>query len=285
MTAATLTPEPTCQLPDPGGDDLPAEVHDRLRTGLLLPYLGPGLLAAARAGGPPRDALALVASLTARSSVPGKIRHRLTQAAQFIENFKHRRTLVAGMQAAFAVPSEPGPLHRWLVALHPPMLVHTWYDDTLREALAEAGDDWSEIQAVSPGEHVGRWTAAYASDGTRLDAPSARIGQPGHTLLYRPWGGHAPAGQYLVSDSDFVEVLTEIDIQTPIPEAVQRLRLARGFLFIGCRFDDQLSRGFARQILKRSAGPHWAWLPGPLTRMEARFLQEQQITRLGAPAD
>jgi hypothetical protein len=86
-----------------------------------------------------------------------------------------------------------------------------------------------------------------------------------------------------VSDSDYVEVLTEIDIQTPIPAAVQAWRSGRHFLFLGCRFDDQLTRCFARQIMKRSSDQHWAVLPNEPTRMEARFLEEQGITRINMP--
>jgi hypothetical protein len=102
-------------------------------------------------------------------------------------------------------------------------------------------------------------------------------------LLYRPLGGRSPASNYLVSDSDYVEVLTEIDIQTPIPAVVQERRKGRHFLFVGCRFDDQLTRSFARQIMKRSSDTHWAVLPDEPTRMEARFLEEQGITRLPLP--
>ena len=102
-------------------------------------------------------------------------------------------------------------------------------------------------------------------------------------MLYKPWGGHAPAGNYLVSDTDYVEVLTEIDIQTPIPALVQERRARLGFVFLGCRFDDQLPRAFARQIMKRSGGPHFAVLPDAPTRMESRFLAEQGITRIALP--
>ncbi|HYN57933.1 MAG TPA: hypothetical protein VET87_00085, partial [Rubrivivax sp.] len=45
----------------------------------------------------------------------------------------------------------------------------------------------------------------------------------------------------------------------------------------------QLPRAFARQILKRSAGPHFAVLADEPTRMEARFLAEQGITRIALP--
>ena len=258
--------------------ELPAAVVDSLLGGTLAPYLGPGLLALCSGPLPPADPLALAALLTARVSVPGKIKNRLTAAAQFIENFKHRKTLVKAMDEAFTVQAVPSALHRWLAALPAPLIVDTWYDDTLRAALAAAASDWAEVQGLSQSEHFGTWTGWYDAAGASLpDAAAPR------TVLYKPWGGHAPAGNYLVSDSDFVEVLTEIDIQTPIPALVQQRRAALGFVFLGCRFNDQLPRAFARQVMKRSAGPHYAVLADEPTRMEARFLAEQGITRIAIP--
>ena len=66
---------------------------------------------------------------------------------------------------------------------------------------------------------------------------------------------------------------------------VQALRTGRHFLFLGCRFNDQLPRTFARQIMKRSTDRHWAVLPDEPTRMEARFLAEQGIERIAMPLD
>ena len=262
-------------------DDLPQErmneALEGLETGRLVPYLGPGLLALCEGATPPATPEALAAVLTAKVSVPGKIRHRLTAAAQFIENFKHRTTLVKAMQEACATATTPSPLHRWLAALPAPLIVDAWYDDTMRAALA-ARADWAEVQGLSQSEHFGTWTGWYDADGQ----PAAERADLA-TVFYKPWGGHAPAGNYLVSDSDFVEVLTEIDIQTPIPASVQQRRAALGFVFLGCRFNDQLPRAFARQIMKRSAGPHYAVLPDEPTRMEARFLAEQGIVRIALP--
>src|SRR3974377_437002 len=78
------------------------------------------------------------------------------------------------------------------------------------------------------------------------------------TILYKPHGSIAPARNFLISDADYVEVLTEIDIQTPIPDVVKQRRTGRSFLLIGCRFHDQLLRTSARQITKRSADTHYA---------------------------
>ncbi|MFZ3084552.1 SIR2 family NAD-dependent protein deacylase [Rhodoferax ferrireducens] len=261
--------------------DLINEIARSLDTGAIIPYLGPNMLSLCSELKVPATPLALAESMTGKVSVPHKIRKRLTQAAQFIENFKHRKSVVHLMNEAFANTPAPSPLHLALAASGAELWVDTWYDDTLAAALAQVGPQgsWTQVQGLSQSEHFGDWTGVYGDDGGLL----AEMPKDGARLLYKPIGSHSPAGNYLVSDSDFVEVLTEIDIQTPIPAAVQAWRSGRHFLFLGCRFDDQLTRCFARQIMKRSSDRHWAVLPDEPTRMEARFLQEQNITRIDMP--
>lgn len=259
--------------------DLIQEIASSLSTGAVIPYMGPDMLSLCTDIKVPGTPLALAENMTAKVSVPHKIRKRLTQAAQFIENFKHRKSVVHLMNEAFAASPAPSPLHLALAASGAGLWVNTWYDDTFAAGLAQTPGRWVQVQGLSQSEHFGQWTGAYAADGTPLAELSADPGR----MLYKPLGSHGPAGNYLVSDSDYVEVLTEIDIQTPIPAAVQAWRTGRNFLFLGCRFDDQLTRCFARQIMKRSSDRHWAVLPNEPTRMEARFLAEQNITRIDMP--
>ncbi|MBK6648736.1 MAG: SIR2 family protein [Betaproteobacteria bacterium] len=259
--------------------DLIQDIVHSLDSGSVIPYLGPEMLSLCADVKVPATPLALAESMTAKVSVPHKIRKRLTQAAQFIENFKHRKSVVHLMNEAFAATPVPSALQLALAASNACLWVDAWYDDSFAAALKATPGDWSQVQGLSQSEHFGDWTGAYAADGSLLtDPPAGR-----QRLLYKPLGSHSPAGNYLVSDSDFVEVLTEIDIQTPIPAAVQAWRTGRHFLFLGCRFDDQLTRCFARQIMKRSSDRHWAVLPEEPTRMEARFLAEQNITRIAMP--
>jgi hypothetical protein len=256
-------------------------IGDCLRAGRAIPYLGAGVLALAGENCPlPATLEALAARLTAKASVPHKIRKNPTAAAQFIENFKHRKTVKAAMSEAFAPPVQPTALHRLLATLPLPMIVHAWYDDLPQRALAGA-KSWGMVQGVSQAEHFGQWHHFFEGETlARAEAESAEHWQP---LLYQPLGSVSPAANYLISDSDFVEVLTEIDIQTPIPEAVKNIRAGRHFLFLGCRFSTQLERIFAQQIIKRSSDRHWAVLPEEPTRNEARFLAQHNIERLAMP--
>jgi hypothetical protein len=261
--------------------DLIHDIARSLDSGSVIPYLGPDMLGLCASATVPATPLALAESMTAKVSVPHKIRKRLTQAAQFIENFKHRKSVVHLMNEAFAATPTPSALQLALAASNAKLWVDTWYDDSFASALKVTPGAWHQVQGLSQSEHFGDWTGAYAADGSLLpDHPATA-----ERLLYKPLGSHGPVGNYLVSDSDFVEVLTEIDIQTPIPQAVQAHRTGRSFLFLGCRFDDQLTRCFARQIMKRSSDRHWAVLPEEPTRMEARFLAEQNITRIAMPLE
>ncbi|MBK1683102.1 SIR2 family NAD-dependent protein deacylase [Rhodoferax fermentans] len=259
--------------------DLINDIASQLATGAVIPYMGPEMLSLCQDVAVPKTPLALAESMTAKVSVPHKIRKRLTQTAQFIENFKHRKSVVHLMNEAFATTPSPSVLQLALASSGAKLWVDTWYDDSFAAALVQSKQPWVQVQGLSQSEHFGQWTGAYAADGT----PLAELSEAPGRLLYKPWGAHSPAGNYLVSDSDYVEVLTEIDIQTPIPPQVQAWRSGRHFLFLGCRFDDQLTRSFARQIMKRSSDQHWAVLPNEPTRMEARFLAEQSIIRIPMP--
>jgi hypothetical protein len=254
------------------------EILEGLEAGQIVPYLGNGVWAdAATPPVHPADHLQLVTKLTERVTVSHKLRKNLMGTAQYIENFKHRKTLVGLMKTAFEGKSVPGDVHEFIASLHKlPLVVDAWYDDAMQLALAQH-PDWGQVQGVSQAEHNGEWVRYYTAQGELTDAATAAKWQ---TLLYRPLGSSSPANNYIVSDSDYVEILTEIDIQTPIPEIVQKRRIGKSFLFIGCRFAYQLDRIFALQIMKRSSKKHWALIEGDLTKNEARFLKEQNIERL-----
>ncbi len=255
------------------------EMAGCLEAGKLVPYLGPGIWA--REGDSaapfPTDSESLAESLARRVAVPSRARKILSAAAQYIESQKHRKTLRKLLLETFSVPSPKLALHERLASLPQlPLIVDVWYDGALRAAFGSRSD-WGEIQGVSQAEHPGSWTRAYRPDGT--EAPLSEAARWG-TVLYKPFGSVSPAAHFVISDSDLVEVLTEIDIQTPIPSVVQERRRGSRFLFIGCRFSSQTERTYARQILKRSSDRHWASLPGELSRNEERFLQEMRIERI-----
>ncbi|MBI5260932.1 MAG: SIR2 family protein [Bradyrhizobium sp.] len=256
------------------------DVGARLREGRVIPYLGTGVTELAKPG-VPMNFEALAAFFGAKVALPRRAKGNAWAAAQHIESTRHRATVTALMADAFASPVEPTPLHHHLAALPLPLIVDSWYDGAIRAALSDRSD-WGEIQGITrAGIGEDRWYRFYDVAGREADRTQAKGWA---TILYKPHGSIVPAKNFLISDADYVEVLTEIDIQTPIPEEVKERRTGRNFLFLGCRFNDQLLRIYARQVSKRSTDIHYATVePDALSRNELRFLVEQGITPLAIP--
>lgn len=256
------------------------EVAGRLRTGGVIPFLGPDVIEPSKPA-VPINPEALAAFLGAKVALPRRARGNAWAAAQHIESTRHRATVTALMAEAFATPVEPTSLHRHLATLPLPLIVDAWYDGAMRSALA-GRSDWGEVQGITrAGIGEDRWYRFYDAAGLETDRDAAKAWT---TILYKPHGSVAPAKNFLISDADYVEVLTEIDIQTPIPEEVKQRRTGRSFLFLGCRFNDQLLRTYARQVSKRSAEDHYALVePDSLSKNELRFLVSQGLTPLAIP--
>lgn len=260
--------------------DTLARIRDDIAAGRLIPYLGPDLLVAGGEPAPiPVTTRGLADRLNAKVAVPGRIRGNMWSVAQYIESRRHRQTLEKLLAEIFAPAVAPSPLHRWLAGLPGlPLIIDTWYDGAMAAALAEArsGGGWGQIQGVTRnGEWRDIWRKTFDAAGTELEDEGAAAAW--QTVLYKPHGSVAPAANYLISDSDYVEVLTEIDIQSPIPPLVKDLRTTRGFVFLGCRFYDQMLRMYARQIMKRSSGPYYAVVPEAPTKNEEKFFEELGI--------
>ncbi|AJC82430.1 SIR2 family protein (plasmid) [Rhizobium etli bv. phaseoli str. IE4803] len=257
-------------------------LQEALAADRIVPYLGPDLLRLQSTEPPvPDTPEAVCAALNERTPAPSRIRSNMWSVAQFIEQRRHRRTLQAWMAEIFGAPVAPTALHDWLATLPLSLIVDGWYDGTMRAAFAKTGrTDVVEIQGVTRANGgADIWTKTYELSGRGVECVSAP-----KTVLYAPYGSVMPASNFLVSDSDYVEVLTEIDIQTPIPGMVKERRIGRGFLFLGCRFNDQMLRIYARQIIKRSHGPHFAVLDAEgLTKNERRFLAASGITVVDLP--
>ena len=158
---------------------LPTSLIEALSDGTLVPYLGPRMLELAPEYAVPGTPAALAARLTAKASVPHKIRNRLTQSAQFIENFKHRKTLVQpderGVRRRTPVPS---PLHRALAALR------TAAD---RRRLVRQCHGRGRSRAAPTGARCRGWRSpSISAPGPAGTTPTARCGPRRRTRVAAP---------------------------------------------------------------------------------------------------
>jgi hypothetical protein len=250
------------------------EIAKLWKEGSLVVYLGPDLFV--DPPGFPTSEPELCARLCEKITVPGRLKGKLHESAQYIESYKHRKTLTSLMGELFSKDADEALVHRILSEYPLPLVVDTWFSTISSKSLVRPGE--IQISAVSKAEYRDKW---YRIDRKTSDGwePADHVAPSDH-VLYRPFGTMIPNVEVLVSDADFVEVLTEIDIQTPIPEWVKTHRTGKHFLFLGCHFDDQTTRMFARQIMKRSSSRHFVVTDGAVLPKEGRFYEQEGISIL-----
>ncbi|CCD84334.1 conserved protein of unknown function [Bradyrhizobium sp. ORS 285] len=256
------------------------DVVAKLKAGKVVPFLGPAVSEQSGAA-VPMNPEALAAFFGTKVALPRRAKGNAWASAQHIESTRHRSTVTVLMAEAFAAPVAPTPLQQYLASLPLPMIVDSWYDGAMRTALA-GRSDWGEVQGITRA-HIGedRWYRFYDAAGGESDREKA---SGWTTLLYKPHGGITPAKNFLITDADYVEVLTDIDIQTPIPDTVKDRRTDRGFLFIGCRFNDQLLRTYGRQVIKRSGSEHYVLVePDTLSKNELKFFIAERLIPIAIP--
>jgi hypothetical protein len=93
------------------------DIAVEIAAGRIIPYLGPGVLDVGPRTSVPTTPEALAMQLHARAPVGARLRGNMWGTAQFIEQRRHRKTLVAYMADIFKTPVEPGPLHSWLAGI------------------------------------------------------------------------------------------------------------------------------------------------------------------------
>ena len=137
-----------------------------------------------------------------------------------------------------------------------PLVVDSWYDDAMRAALRGPGTRLGR----DPGHHA---RAAITSTSGRRPtirrAPglASRRRTRAHSSLLAAWrrraGAELPGRRLRLCRGADGNRHPDAD-----PRSVKAAPRKRGFVFLGCRFHDQMLRTYARQIIKRSKGPHYA---------------------------
>ena len=149
----------------------------------------------------------MAAALHAKAPAPSRVRTNCGRSAQFIESRRHRKTLTDVHGRHFRSAGRAEPAHGGSLAWPAAVVVDSWYDDAFAARSTNAGRDGL---GRDPGHHARAgsqrdiWTRAYDAAGAtvrrRWPIEAAR------TVLYKPHGGVTPAQNFLVADSDYVEV-------------------------------------------------------------------------------
>jgi hypothetical protein len=251
-----------------------------LKSGSIVPYLGPEVLADVRHAETgvkmPATSDELILAMNGGKPMSPKLMYEFPRAAMNIELKRGRSAVTRFLDATYTAPWTRSAVHDWLKAIKPAYVIDINRDTQLLDSYADVPHTLVLGCARIGGTDFRFKLFAYDGQQYTAIAPGqAALGLP---LLFKPMGAPKPEPTYIASDADYVDYITELMGGFAVPAYVKELRRDKRYLFLGLRFNRDSERMVMSDIIYSAAtGPAgWALIENP-TDKERRFLGKMGI--------
>jgi hypothetical protein len=175
------------------------------------------------------------------------------------------------------------PLHDHIANLKPHYVVDTNRDTQLQDSYSDVAH--TLIVGISRIGGTDYRFKIYQFDGNTYSEVEQEQVDAALPILFKPLGTPTPEPNYIASDADFVDYITELMGGFALPSFLKEYRNNKQYLFLGMRLQRDTERMVLSDITYSSGTPRgWALIPEP-TAKEQRFCARQNITVIDADWD
>jgi hypothetical protein len=171
-------------------------------------------------------------------------------------------------------------LHSWLASRKLPYIIDTNRDTLLQQVYAATPH--TLIVGVARISAAAYRFKLFQHDGMAYREIDPEAVDGSLPVLFKPLGTPLPESNYIASDADFVDYITELMGGFAIPPFVKRMRQGKKYLLLGMRLTRDTERMVLADIVFGSAGG-WALIPNANDK-EKRFLDKLGIELVAADA-
>lgn len=263
------------------------EIIDGLKSGQIVPYLGAGALSGAvnvETGTPiPADSDSLIIAMNSGPMAP-KLMYEFPRAAMNQELKKGRSYVTRFLTEWYGNKKwTRAPVHDWLATLKPHYVVDINRDTQLQETYSDVPH--TLIVGVSRITGTDYRFKIYHYDGSSYKETTQEEIDTKLPILFKPMGTPLPEANYVASDADYVDYITELMGGFAIPSFLKEYRKEKQYLFIGLRLNRDSERMVMSDIIYDAASPKaWALIKEP-TAKEQRFCMRMGIEIIEADLD
>lgn len=246
-----------------------------MRSGAIVPYLGPGVLADVRAvadGRPmPAESDALIIAMNDGKPMAPKLMYEFPRAAMNVELKRGRAAVNKFLVRTYGETVwTRAALHDWLATIKPPYAIDINRDTQLQDSYADTPHTLA-LGISRIGGTAWRFKL-FEHNGTAYRALAPESVDPTLPVLFKPMGTPRPEPHFIASDADYVDYITELMGGFAVPPGIKALRAGKRYLFLGMRFNRDTERMVMSDLIYGADTPAgWALIERP-TDKERRFL-------------
>ena len=256
-----------------------------LLDGSVIPYLGPGALNGvidpSTGKAIPADSDSLILAMNNGQPMAPKLMYEFPRAAMNIELKKGRSAVNKFLDATYRDTQwSTSALHEWLAQQKLPYIIDANRDTQLQKQYASIPHTLIVGIARMSGKDYRFRIFKY--DGASYSSVDQEAVDTSLPVLFKPLGTPLPESNYIASDADFVDYITELMGGFAIPSFVKRSRQNKRYLLIGMRMNRDTDRMVFSDVIFGANNPAgWALIPYP-TDKEKRYLKKLNIEIVNA---
>lgn len=241
-----------------------AELEAGIRSGEVVPYLGPDALTGVvneATGAPiPASSHELILAMNSGQPMAPRLMYEFPRAAMHVELKRGRSAVNRFLTETYGETRwTQSALHRWLFELKPRYVVDTNRDTQLQTLCAATPHTLIVGTARIAGTDF-RYKL-YTHDGSRYRVATENGVDPQLPILFKPLGTPLPLPEFIASDADFVDYITELMGGFALPTFLKALRAGKKYALLGMRLQRDTERMVLSDVIYGAAKPAgWAFI-------------------------
>ncbi|MFZ2171046.1 MAG: SIR2 family protein, partial [Methylococcaceae bacterium] len=216
--------------------DVFSEILNGLYENQVIPYLGPGALFDATnkltGAAMPADSNSLILAMNNGNPMAPKLMYEFPRAAMNQELKKGRNFLGQFLTKLYGETEwTRAAIHDWLAEWRPAYVIDVNRDTQLQQSYAD--EEHTLIVGIARISASQFRFKIYHFDGSEyFEIPQEQV-DPKLPILFKPMGTPKPEANFIASDADYVDYITELMGGFAIPEFLKEYRKGKQYLFIG----------------------------------------------------
>ncbi|MFV0481371.1 MAG: SIR2 family protein [Campylobacteraceae bacterium] len=257
---------------------------NKIKDGTLVPFISMGVFkdtACQNGAKIPFDSDSFILSLNNGRAMSPRLMYEYSRAAMSIEQRKGRPFLEQLTNHVFtSSPYEIPKIYELIKELLPPFVVDLNLDDSLLKIYSNTEHflitGISRITAENDRYIIYKFNKEDKSYKlTTKEELNSTI-----PILFKPLGCVVPDKNFIISDADFVDWLTEAMGGHALPPFLKEYRKDKEYLFVGIDFDRDTFRMVANEITIGLKGGYLINDKTDVTKKEDKFLKSHNIEKL-----
>jgi len=221
----------------------------------------------------PADSHSLILAMNNGQPMAPKLMYEFPRAAMNQELKRGRNFLSQFLTKTYGETEwTRAAVHDWLAHWKPAYVIDVNRDTQLQDSYAD--EEHTLIVGVARiTASQFRYRIYHFDGGSYFEIPQEQV-DPRFPVLFKPMGTPKPEANYVASDADYVDYITELMGGFAIPEFLKNYRKGKQYLFLGLRLNRDSERMVMGDII-RDAGERkgWALIKSP-TDKEVRYCKK-----------